>query len=233
MILAAGRGERMRPLTDKLPKPLLEIHGQSLLTHHLLRLKEQGFQRVVINHAWLGHLIEENIGSGDKLGLSISYSPEKEALETAGGISTALPLLKVDDYFFVINGDVYSPDFPFEKLSPIVNKLRNQIKSGQTPTLAYLFLVNNPPHNPLGDFYLNEDSVSAEQISTGAQSKYTFSGAGLYHKDIFAKIPSGTKAALAPLLKEAMSNHLVQGELLKCGWHDVGTPERLMELNQS
>ena len=233
MILAAGRGERMRPLTDKLPKPLLEIHGQSLLSHHLARLKQEGFQKVVINHAWLGHLIEEKLGTGQELGLRISYSAEKEALETAGGIATALPLLKADDYFFVINGDVYSPDFPFSKLSSIVNNLRQQIKTGQAPTMAYLFLVNNPPHHPLGDFYLNENCVSSEQTVAGSQHKYTFSGAGLYHKDMFTKITSGTKAALAPLLKEAMAKNLVRGELLECGWHDVGTPERLMELNQS
>ena len=233
MILAAGRGERMRPLTDKLPKPLLEIHGQSLLSHHLVRLNKEGFRRVVINHAWLGYLIEEQLGTGQELGLRISYSAEKEALETAGGIATALPLLEADDYFFVINGDVYSPDFPFEKLSPIVNNLRTQINSGQIPTMAYLFLVKNPAHNPLGDFYLHENCVSSEQNATDSNLKYTFSGAGLYHKDMFTNIQPGTKAALAPLLKEAMTKNLVRGELLECGWHDVGTPERLMELNQS
>jgi MurNAc alpha-1-phosphate uridylyltransferase len=233
MILAAGRGERMRPLTDKLPKPLLEIHGQSLLSHHLTKLHTNGCQRVVINHAWLGHLIEEKLGSGEQFGLSIKYSAETQALETAGGIATALTLLEVQDYFFVINGDVYAPDFPFNQLSTIVGNLRDLIKSGENPILAYLFLVKNPPHHPLGDFYLNTHTVSVEQIATSSQTKYTFSGAGLYHKDMFAKITPGTKAALAPLLKEAMTKNLVHGELLNCDWHDVGTPERLLELNQS
>ena len=232
MILAAGRGERMRPLTDKLPKPLLEIHGKSLISHHLDRLKEVGFERVVINHAWLGYLIEEKIGSGNDIGLDIRYSAEKDALETAGGIATALPLLEVEDYFFVINGDVYSPEFPFNKLSNIVEQLKMQIKPGETPCLAYLFLVNNPPHHPLGDFYIHDGLVTTVHLEGESSSRYTFSGAGLYHKDLFKQISPETKAPLAPLLKEAMPSKLIRGEILDCAWHDVGTPERLMELNQ-
>lgn len=232
MILAAGRGERMRPLTDKLPKPLLEIHGKSLISHHLDRLKDAGFKRVVINHAWLGHLIEEKIGAGNDIGLDIRYSAEKEALETAGGIATALPLLKVEDYFFVINGDVYSPEFPFNKLNNIVEQLMMQINTGGTPCLAYLFLVNNPPHHPLGDFYIHNGLVTPDNLGEESSPRYTFSGAGLYHKDLFKQISPKTKAPLAPLLKEAMFSKLVKGEILGCTWHDVGTPERLMELNQ-
>lgn len=233
MILAAGRGERMRPLTDKLPKPLLEIHGKSLIDHHLTRLKTVGAQHIVINHAWLGHLIEEKIGSGNELGLDIQYSAEKEALETAGGIATALPLLKADDYFFVINGDVYSPDFPFAQLNKIVDELKGKINGDEKPVLAYLFLVNNPPHHPQGDFYINDGIISSEIEVSNSASKYTFSGAGIYHKELFKEIAPGTKAALAPLLKEAMKQKLVKGEILSCSWHDVGTPERLMELNQA
>ena len=236
MILAAGRGERMRPLTDKLPKPLLEIHGQSLLSHHLVSLKKNGFERIVINHAWLGHLIEEKLGNGEELGLDIQFSPEKEALETAGGIATAMSLLKVEDYFFVINGDVYSPAFPFSKLNQIVQELRMAIQSGNKAVMAYLFLVDNPPHNPSGDFYIHDGSIRCENSTADTsylEKKYTFSGAGLYHKDMFSNIQPNTKAALAPLLREVMSQGLVKGELLECAWHDVGTPERLMELNQA
>ena len=231
MILAAGRGERMRPLTDHLPKPLLEIHGQSLLEHHLHRLKAVGFTHVVIIHAWLGHLIEARLGGGQKLGLDIQYSAEADALETAGGISTAMPLLNPDDYFFVINGDVYAPDFPFHELARITSELRAKIKQGRK-ILAYLFLVKNPKHHPQGDFYLKQDQISAESSNT-TETKYTFSGAGLYHKDLFKDISTGTRAALAPLLKTAMSQNLIEGTLLQCDWHDVGTPERLAQLNQS
>ena len=231
MILAAGRGERMRPLTDHLPKPLLEIQGKSLLEHHLYQLRDVGFTHVVINHAWLGHLIEERLGTGQKLGLNIQYSAEPEALETAGGIATALPLLNPHDYFFVINGDVYAPNFPFDQLAHITSELREKIKQGRK-ILAYLFLVKNPPHHPQGDFYLKQDQISTTSSDTH-QTKYTFSGAGLYHKDLFKDISTGTKAALAPLLKKAMSENLIEGTLLQCDWHDVGTPERLAQLNQS
>lgn len=245
MILAAGRGERMRPLTDHLPKPLLEIHGRSLLDHHLFRLKDAGFEHVVINHAWLGHLIEQNLGDGSSKGLSIQYSPETEALETAGGIRKALPLLKPDDYFFVINGDVYSPDFPFDRIAGLVSVLREKIKAqdiGSNPTtLAYLFLVPNPEHHPKGDFFLDPGSAEhlnhvyfeESQRSTQSTPRYTFSGAGLYHKSLFNHLEIGVKAALAPLLKEAMAKKQVFGELLSCPWHDVGTPQRLEQLNQS
>lgn len=231
MILAAGRGERMRPLTDVVPKPLLTIHGKSLIEHHLDNLKNAGFNKIVINHAWLGHLIEETFGDGMSRGLQIQYSPEKEALETAGGIRQALPLLNPEDYFLVINGDVYSPDFPFEKITELVKNLK--VKPGAQ---AYLFLVSNPPHHPQGDFYLNMDGSihhESDHKENSVNGKYTFSGAGLYHKDLFAQLTPGAKAPLAPLLKEWMNENRVFGERLNCAWHDVGTPERLNELNQT
>lgn len=248
MILAAGRGERMRPLTDHLPKPLLEIHGRSLLDHHLLRLKDASFKHVVINHAWLGHLIEQNLGDGSSKGLSIQYSAETEALETAGGIRKALPLLQADDYFFVINGDVYAPDFPFDRIADLVTELREKNKGldnldadSNPNTLAYLFLVQNPEHHPKGDFFLNTGSqgylnhvyFEENHRSTQSSPRYTFSGAGIYHKSLFNHLEIGVKAALAPLLKEAMAKNQVFGELLSCPWHDVGTPQRLEQLNQS
>jgi MurNAc alpha-1-phosphate uridylyltransferase len=253
MILAAGRGERMRPLTDHVPKPLLEIHGRSLLDHHLLRLRDAGFENVVINHAWLGDLIEEALGDGSSRGLNIKYSPETQALETAGGIRQALPLLDPKDYFFVINGDVYSPDFPFDRIGALVKELRAKLKlsvdssinesdTNEPNTLAYLFLVPNPEHHPKGDFYLDEkkqgrvffeaNQATKNPYDIHAIERYTFSGAGLYHKSLFAHLIPGEKAALAPLLKEAMSKMQVCGELLSCSWHDVGTPQRLEQLNK-
>lgn len=235
MILAAGRGERMRPLTDHLPKPMLEIFGKPLLQYHLEGLKRNHFEHVVINHAWLGNKIEEAFGDGDTLGLHIQYSKEEIALETAGGIATALHLLQPSDYFFVINGDTFIPDFPFEKIPDIVAQLRIDHAEGAKALLAYLFLVKNPPHHPQGDFYLMSPHVlSDEQLSTNplGQAKYTFSGAGIYHKSLFENLTPGQKAPLAPVLKNAMGSLLVEGELLKCSWHDVGTPDRLLALNQ-
>ena len=236
MILAAGRGERMRPLTDNLPKPMLEIHGKSLLHYHLDGLKNNGFKNIVINHAWLGNKIEEAFGDGSAFGVNISYSPEENALETAGGIRNALKLLNPNDYFFVINGDTFMPGFPFDRIQEIVEQLRIDIAEGANPLLAYLFLTKNPSHHPKGDFYLISPHVfSDDQLNSNplGQAKYTFSGAGIYHKDLFKDLHVGEKVPLAPLLKNAMGNLLVEGELLSCSWHDVGTPDRLSELNQT
>ena len=236
MILAAGRGERMRPLTDHLPKPLLEIHGKSLLQYHLEGLKNNGFKNIVINHAWLGHKIEGALGNGYKMGLNIQYSPEENALETAGGIKNALELLNTNDYFFVMNGDTFMPGFPFHRIHEIVEQLRIDNAEGANPLLAYLFLTKNPPHNPHGDFYLVSPQVlSDEQLASNplGQPKYTFSGAAIYHKELFKDLIKGEKAALAPILKNAMGSLLVEGELLSCFWHDVGTPDRLLALNQN
>lgn len=236
MILAAGRGERMRPLTDHLPKPLLEIRGKSLLQYHLEGLQRNGFEKVVINHAWLGNKIESVFQDGSALGLQIQYSREENALETAGGIAQALPLLNPKDYFFVINGDTFMPHFPFDQLQGIVEQLRIDAAEGITPLLAYLFLVKNPPHHPQGDFYLISPHIfSEEQLQSNplGQTKLTFSGAGIYHKDLFAQVNPSQKSPLAPLLKKTMGNLLVEGELLSCSWHDVGTPDRLLALNQS
>jgi MurNAc alpha-1-phosphate uridylyltransferase len=235
MILAAGRGERMRPLTDSLPKPLLEVKGKSLLQYHLEGLKGYGFERVVINHAWLGQLIENAFGNGSQLGLQINYSSETIALETAGGIAKAIPLLQPSDYFLVLNGDTFIPEFPFEKIQTIVHQLRMYSLPLTRRIQAYLFLVPNPSHHPHGDFYLFNDYVFSENPispnSSGA-SKYTFSGAGIYHKNLFNEIPIGTKHPLAPLLKKAMMQRLVKGEVMQCSWHDVGTPDRLLALNK-
>ena len=225
LLLAAGRGERMRPLTDQLPKPLLTIQNKSLLAWHLEALSAAGMQEVVINHAWLGKKIEEALGDGSQFGLKITYSPEVSALETAGGIRKALPLLNPADYFMVINGDVYSPYLPIQQLLAQVSALRNM----PNKPLAHLFMVSNPVQHPEGDFYLKDSEVSNEPLN-GAE-KLTFSGIGIYHQDLFKGLEIDTPTKLAPLLREAMLENRVSGEKYAGPWHDVGTPQRLQELN--
>lgn len=224
-LLAAGRGERMRPLTDKLPKPLLTIQNKSLLAWHLEALSVAGIRNVVINQAWLGQKIEKALGDGGQFGLSIVYSPEVSALETAGGIRKALPLLNPIDYFLVINGDVFSPNLPIKPLLEHVSLLRNL----KDRPLAHLLMVPNPIQHPDGDFYLQNFKVSDSPLE-GAE-KLTFSGIGLYHRDLFQGLELDLPTKLAPLLREAMAENRVTGEKYTGPWHDVGTPQRLQELN--
>ncbi|MBT8578060.1 nucleotidyltransferase family protein [Polynucleobacter paneuropaeus] len=225
LLLAAGRGERMRPLTDELPKPLLKIGNQSLLERHLISLSQASIKKVVINHAWLGEKIENALGDGSQFNLQIDYSREGTALETAGGIHKALDLLKPTDYVLVINGDVFCPNFPIASLLEQIPKLR----ANPAKPLAYLVMVPNPTQHPNGDFYLLEGSV--QDISSPKAEKLTFSGIGIYHQGLFAHLKSGASAKLAPLLKEAMYKKQVLGEKYLGPWHDVGTPQRLQELN--
>ncbi len=222
MILAAGRGERMRPLTDTCPKPLLKVGEESLIGWHLCRLKAAGFNEIVINHAWLGQQIEDELKDGAAYGVQIHYSAEGESgLETAGGITTALPLLG-DEPFLVINGDVLT-DIDFQAAFVIANEMK------ENNSLAYLWLVDNPEHNPKGDFGLDENQgIHAEAYQEQA---YTFSGMGIYHPTLFADIQPQTKAKLAPLLRQAMMNKQVQGQLHSGVWIDVGTVERLQMAN--
>ena len=215
----------MRPLTDELPKPLLTINNKSLLVWHLETLSKAGLNKVVINHAWLGQKIENTLGSGSQFGVNIIYSPEVLALETAGGIRQALPLLNPVDYFLVINGDVFCPNFPVEQL---ISKL-DQLRHHPNPPLAHIVMVPNPIQHPDGDFYLKASQVSNSPLS-GAE-KLTFSGIGLYHRDLFKDLEIGLPAKLAPLLREAMLENRVSGEKYTGSWHDVGTPQRLQELN--
>lgn len=215
MILAAGRGERMRPLTDHTPKPLLPVGGKPLIVWHLERLAAAGFRTVVINHAHLGAQIEAALGAGARWGLAIRYSPEpKGALETAGGIAQALPLLDSAP-FLVINGDIYC-DWD-------VAQAKTALVAGD---LAHLIMVNNPPQHPQGDFALQNGKVGAD-----GTPKFTFAGIGIYRPELFFSITRGQPARLAPLLRAAMSEARVSGEL-HCGcWTDVGTPERLAQLD--
>ncbi len=212
MILAAGRGERMRPLTDTTPKPLLPVAGKPLIIHHIERLAAAGIRQLVINHAHLGDLIEARLGDGSAWGLQIRYSPEETALETGGGIFRALPLLG-EAPFLVVNGDVWC-DLDFSQL---------QLPEGM---LAHLVLVPNPAHHPQGDFELQ-----GERVSEGRGERLTFSGIGIYDPALFGDCRAGA-FPLAPLLRAAMAEARVSGVCHRGLWVDVGTPERLRDLEQ-
>jgi len=246
MLLAAGRGERMRPLTDTCPKPLLRVRGKPLMQWQLEALAQGGISRVVVNTAWLGDQIEQVFGTRFAPALQITYSHEGRdfgaALETAGGIARALPLLCTTDraggdVFWLLAGDVFVPDFVFGLAA-----VERFIASGK---LAHLWLVANPAHNPRGDFGLD---LGAGSASTGLalnlspndpRPRYTYSTIGLYRQALFAPpycaIPSGNpqgmKAPLASLLRAAMDNGQVSAELYAGAWTDVGTPARLQSLN--
>jgi MurNAc alpha-1-phosphate uridylyltransferase len=215
MILAAGRGERMRPLTDVLPKPLLEVHSKALILWHIEKLAQSGFSEIIINLAHLGDKIQEKLGDGSQWGIKISYSDEREsgALESAGGIIKALPLLG-EETFLVVNGDVFC-DYVFDVNFELQGKL------------AHLILVPNPTHNPKGDFCL-----SGSDIFNEGDVKHTFSGIAYYNPKIFDGVQQG-KSALAPLLRQKIAQKLLSGELHRGMWHDIGTPQRLDEINRT
>jgi MurNAc alpha-1-phosphate uridylyltransferase len=221
MILAAGRGERMRPLTDVTPKPLLTVGGKPLIVWHIENLARAGFRELVINHAHLGDRIEAALGDGSRFGVSIRYSPEAEALETAGGIANALPLLG-EGPFAVVNGDVFC-DCDFARLAGM---LRQMAERPDGPA-AYLLLVDNPGHHPEGDF-----ALAGGKILEHGEQMLTFSGIGVYLPALFAGIPAGSKAKLAPLLRTWMAHGQVAGEHYRGRWVDVGTPERLAALDR-
>jgi MurNAc alpha-1-phosphate uridylyltransferase len=219
MILAAGRGERMRPLTDHLPKPLLPVAGKPLIVHHIEALAAAGVVDIVINHAWLGHLIEEQLGDGSQFGVRLYYSAEGlTGLETAGGIKKALPLLG-EEPFMVINGDVLSR---FQPATLIAQGLPEA-------ALAHLVLVPNPAQHPAGDFAF---SAQSPWLISAGESQFTFSGIALYHPEFFSDVPAGPQK-LAPFLRQAMSLQQVSGELFSGYWADIGTPERLQQAEVS
>ena len=218
MILAAGRGKRMRPFSDALPKALLPAGDKPLIMWILENLAAAGFNEIIINHAHLGSLIESALGDGARFGVHIAYSPEKEALETAGGIANALPLLG-DEPFLVTNADIFC-ELDFKLLLP---KVRSMAESGY---LAHLVLVDNPEHHPQGDFGLMQGKVTL-----AGQQKLTYSGIGFYHPAFFASVARGTIARLAPLLHTQIEAGKVGGEHYRGLWLDVGTPERLHALD--
>lgn len=227
MILAAGRGERMRPLTDLTPKPLLQVGGKSLIVWHIERLVRASISEIVINHAYLGEQIEQALGDGSQFGAHIRYSPEGTALETAGGIAFALNLLG-EEPFAVVNGDIYC-DYDFAHLDLLAKHMHRSQDN------AHLILVNNPSHHPQGDFLLHAERVlpvdNQRPIANGSQ--FTFSGIGLYKPVLFAHISRGSKAPLAPLLREQIVLGKISGAHYGGTWVDVGTPQRLMELDNS
>jgi MurNAc alpha-1-phosphate uridylyltransferase len=219
MILAAGRGERMRPLTDTCPKPLLPVGGRPLIGWHLQRLAGAGVRDVVINHAWLGERIEAALGDGAAYGLRIRYSAETEALETAGGIARALPMLG-EAPFLVVNGDIWC-DWDPRRARSIAAQL------DALGWLAWCVLVPNPDHHPRGDFVLRDGRLQA----VDADGRLTFAGIGVYRPELFAGVSPGERAPLAPLLREAAARGRAGAERHAGRWIDVGTPQRLAELD--
>jgi len=215
MILAAGRGNRMRPLTDHTPKPLLMLGGKPLIVWHLERLAQAGFREVVINHAHLGSQIEQSLGNGAQWNLSIQYSAEGAALETAGGITKALSYLGPEP-FLVVNGDVFM-DIDFSRLP-------QTLRPGK---LAHLVLVDNPPQHSQGDFGFSDGRLTLQ-----GEPMLTFSGVAIYHPSLFSHIKPGEVARLAPLLQLAITKDQASAEHYRGIWHDVGTPERLYELDR-
>ncbi|MEI6859932.1 MAG: nucleotidyltransferase family protein [Shewanella sp.] len=220
MILAAGRGERLRPLTDSIPKPLVCVSGKPLIVYHIERLAAAGINDIVINHAWLGGRLVEKLGDGSRWDVQLHYSAEKNALETGGGIKHALPLLG-DEAFLVINGDVFMDGLPQDIAAGLA-----QVNAGK---LAHLWLVDNPIQHPHGDFYLHAGLVASQ--STGEELALTFSGLGIYHPLLFDGTPKAG-FPLAPLLRDKMSSALVSGSHYSGYWCDVGTIERLHTLER-
>jgi MurNAc alpha-1-phosphate uridylyltransferase len=220
MILAAGRGERMRPLTDSVPKAMIPAAGRPVIVHLIERLARAGFVDLVINVSHLARAIESGLGDGARFGVRIVYSRERTALETAGGITYALPLLG-NAPFVVANCDVYS-DFDFARLRAATDRLvRGDL-------LAHLVLVDNPAHHPAGDFHLEAGRV----VATGETGRLTFSGMGAYSPALFAEVAPGSPCQLATLLRPAMTRGRVGGEHHHGRWLDVGTPQRLAELER-
>jgi MurNAc alpha-1-phosphate uridylyltransferase len=223
MILAAGRGERMRPLTDTTPKPLLEVGGKPLMQYHLEALQRAGFRDIAINTAWLEEQIVRRFAASNWPGVVFSREARDfgGALETAGGIARALPLL--DECFWLLGGDVHVPDFEFSR------EAYERFSAGGK--LAHIYLVPNPPHNTKGDFALRSDGVATREGSP----RYTYSTIGLYRKDFFASLPAGNPqgvhAPMLPLMLSAIERGQMTAEIYTGAWTDVGTPERLALLN--
>jgi MurNAc alpha-1-phosphate uridylyltransferase len=227
MIFAAGRGERMRPLTDNCPKPLLKVRGRPLIVWHILNLVRAGIDEIVINHAHLGHMIEETLSDGSQFGAKIAYSAEGTALETAGGIAKARHLIGREP-FVAVAADIYCPHFDFDqvKAALVDNDMWGNPHASDKRDVAWLYLVKNPPHHLKGDFALNSFSIANE-----GDPRYTFSGIGVYRPEIFDFIEPGQSAQIAPILREYAARGQVGGELYSGDWTDVGTPERLAQLN--
>lgn len=233
MILAAGRGERMRPLTDTCPKPLLKVRGRPLIVWHILNLVKAGFTEIVINHAHLGQMIEDALGDGSQFGAKISYSAEGTALETAGGIAKALPLLSPNgvDPFLVVSGDIYIPHFNFADCRGVLED--NDMWGNPHPLdkrdVAWLYMVKNPDFHPQGDFVLS--LMGLKNKTSEEESSATFANIGVYRPELFKDIEPGTHAKLGPLLRDLADRGQLGGELYRGEWHNLGTPDQLAALN--
>lgn len=233
MILAAGRGERMRPLTDTCPKPLLKVRGRPLIVWQIVSLVRAGITDIVINHAHLGKLIETTLGDGSQFGAKITYSPEGTALETAGGIALALPLLG-DQPFLVLSGDIFCPHFNYEQ---VLNTLEekdmwgNPWPEGQRD-MAWLYLVKNPSFHPDGDFALHNFSLANHaDPATPGDALWTFANIGVYRPELFAGITPGSCVKLGPMLREYADRGVIGGEIYRGQWFNVGTADQLAQLN--
>jgi N-acetyl-alpha-D-muramate 1-phosphate uridylyltransferase len=224
MIFAAGRGERMRPLTDRCPKPLLEAGGKPLIVWQIERLAAAGFATIVINHAWLGEQIEHRLGNGSRWGVQLRYSPEGEALETAGGIAQALPLIEdasQPEVFVAVSGDVYA-EFDYASLHEPAARLAAQADAGM-----HLVMVPNPPFHPSGDFALADGLLSLD-----GTPRFTFGNIGLYDTRMFRDLPRGTRRALTPYYRDSIARGLASGTLYEGRWENVGTPAQLQALDR-
>lgn len=219
MILAAGLGTRMRPLTDTCPKPLLKAAGKPLIDYHLERLAEAGVSDVVVNASWLAEQLQDYLGDGSRYGLSLHLSREAEPLETAGGIVQALPLLG-EEPFLLVNGDVWT-DYPFAQLLTATTAAQ----AGG----AHLVLIDNPPHHPEGDFLLR-DGLIGESDDSGEGTRLTYSGISVWHPRCFADLDPGRRA-LKPIMLAAMARGQLSGEYFAGRWWDIGTPQRLAQLD--
>ena len=228
MIFAAGRGERMRPLTDACPKPLLKVRGRPLIVWQVLNLVRAGITEIVINHSHLGKMIEDALGDGAQFGASIAYSPEAQALETAGGIAQARHLLG-DAPFVAVSGDIYCPHFDYEQVKTALQD--NDVWGNPHPhdkrDVAWIYLVKNPDFHPQGDFALHSFSIANE-----GEPRYTFANIGVYRPEIFDTVKAGEHAKLAPILRAYADRGQVGGEVYRGDWFNVGTPEQLAQLNR-
>jgi MurNAc alpha-1-phosphate uridylyltransferase len=227
MIFAAGRGERMRPLTDTCPKPLLKVRGRPLITWHIVNLVRAGIKDIVINHSHLGHMFEEELGDGSRYGARIVYSHEPTPLETAGGIANALHLLG-DEPFVAVSGDIYAPYFDFEQ---VLDVLKDTDAVGQPippekRDIAWLYLTPNPWHNPDGDF-----GVTMYTLSNEGTPKWNFAGIGVYRPEMFDGIKAGEFLKFGPLMRKFIDQGRVGGEIYDGQWVNVGTVQQLEELN--
>ncbi|MBI3230510.1 MAG: nucleotidyltransferase family protein [Burkholderiales bacterium] len=227
MLLAAGRGERMRPLTDNTPKPLLEVRGRPLIVWHILNLVKAGITNIVINLHYRGEQIQQALGDGSRYGAKISYSLESEALETAGGIAQARHLLG-EQPFVCVSADIYCPHFDFEQVKSALQDadMWGKPYAADERDIAWLYMVKNPPHHPQGDFAMNLYTLANQ-----GEPRFTFSGIAVYRPEMFDSIVPGQSAKVVALLREQAQRGLLGGEVYPGPWADIGTPERLAQIN--